>query len=233
MTVARAAFQNGCPPEEAAVLAGNAAATATLQGGGSAEQAVLEAYNAVQAEGGSPEAVGMAVGKATALAGGNTHEAKEAARRAVIQAGGKASVAEKVSTSIETFVEEEAAATAARPLAAKTIQAAIRGRRFRDALGDKATSLLAAEGGLVRGEYVVEHTWVGSERLGFRVIGRSFEPEARQGIIVSEVTDTDLVPSSIKPGMLLESVQGQDLSSLLEGWHKQIDSSMRCHEHET
>ena len=179
--------------------------------GGSSEEAIHEAKCAAKVERGSPRAIGVTVGKVFGGAGGEVLEAVAEAKAACIEAEGSNKEVDEVALYVERVVTEAKALERQKPVSAGLIQAGIRGYSTRHAMSH-TTSLLASPDEIVKGEYRVEHTWIGSDKLGFRVIARGPESDSN-GVIVSEVTDEDSVPPTIRPGMLLEAIGHDDLSS--------------------
>jgi len=63
------------------------------------------------------------------------------------------------------------------------------------------------------GEYSITHTWLGSSALGVSVIARGKTPEAPRGVIISKKQADAGLPDEIQLGMLMETVQGIDVTS--------------------
>ena len=63
------------------------------------------------------------------------------------------------------------------------------------------------------GQYIVQHTWIASGPLGFKIMSRHEDPDSTGGVIVSEKVDGSL-PEAIMPGMSIESLNGTDVRKI-------------------
>jgi len=93
--------------------------------------------------------------------------------------------------------------------AAAVIQAGVRGRLIRAIRCDVAHATLRRDlQGTAYGEYIVTNTWIDQAPLGIKLMLRG-EPDSATGVIVSELSPDARLPRDLKPGMLLEAIQGE------------------------
>jgi hypothetical protein len=67
--------------------------------------------------------------------------------------------------------------------------------------------------GSVHEQYLMEHTWL-CPVLGVRFVARGSTQTVPMGVIVSEVTEDCIFKESLSPGLLVDTVDGQQVSSL-------------------
>ena len=94
--------------------------------------------------------------------------------------------------------------------AARSVQAGLRGRAVRQRM-DTEIEVVSPKPGTAHGEVDVVYTLV-SEECGIEMAPHGGTSDDECGVILSEV-NSNIVPESIKPGMLLTAINGEPVGT--------------------